>query len=267
MILYYAAGGGLGHVVRGRAVLEALGLAGQAAIATSSPYADERVSGGIPLVRVPPLPDLDVDRTIVDTFPAGIQGELASCRSAPRLDYVARLLRWEVYRRAVPGRLPFFDTAYIVEELTPEHDAFVRAHSGNVVHLDLSAPPQPGEAEDFWLVVHSGPEEEVRELVDYTRELMALDAHPPERVLVATRCSIALEPPFEGVDALPASALFPRAARIVSAAGFNVMRETAPWQEKHSVLPFARKFDDQFLRAARRGRFSSANAPAPCAAK
>jgi len=35
------------------------------------------------------------------------------------------------------------------------------------------------------------------------------------------------------------------------------MLETEAWRDKHSVVPFPRKFDDQFLRAARRKRSSS----------
>ncbi len=50
----------------------------------------------------------------------------------------------------------------------------------------------------------------------------------------------------------PAAQLFPAASRIISAAGFNVMLETEAWRAKHDVVPFARKFDDQYRRAARR---------------
>ncbi len=264
MILYYAVGGGLGHLTRGRRVLEALGLANDAAIVTASPYAsDARVTGGIPIIDVPArlehavdehrawMRGLDAERMLVDTFPGGMQGEL--CGLDVPMDLVARSLRWAVYRRAVPGELPSFETAWLLEELEPEHADFVREHSRCSVPLDLRPrETAPEGAEPFWLIVHSGPEEEVRELIAYTSELHALAGRAAERTLVVTRCNVALPEGFERIDAYPAAALFARAERIISAAGFNVMLETEPWKDKHEIVPFARRFDDQYRRAARR---------------
>ena len=267
MILYYAVGGGLGHLTRGRRVLEQLGLANDAAIVTASPYAsDARVTGGIAVIQVPAhlehAPDehrawmrgLAAERLIVDTFPGGIHGEL--CGLDVPMDLVARLLRWDEYRGAVPDPLPRFETAWLLEELEPDHHAFVCANSGRQAILPVP-PVLSGQAglpvlHPFWLIVHSGPEDEVRELVAYTSELRALAMHAPARILVATRCGNSLPEGFETIDAYPAAALFPHAERIISAAGFNVMLETEPWRDKHEVIPFARRFDDQYRRAARR---------------
>jgi predicted glycosyltransferase len=268
MILYYAVGGGLGHLTRGRRVLEALGLHERAAFVTASPYAhDVRVTGGIPVIEVPPhlehapvehrawlrdlLREWQPERLIADAFPAGIQGELSGLPIT--MDHVARILRLDEYRRAVNEEMPRFDTTWMVEELAPEHEAFVRAQSGRVVALELTpAPSTPVVPEPFWLIVHSGPEEEVSELVEYAANLRDLAADPPARVIVASRCSVPLPVGFEFTDEYPVTHLFPAAARIISAAGFNVMYETAAWAEKHHVVPFPRRFDDQYLRAARR---------------
>ena len=248
MIVYYAPGGGLGHLTRGLRVLAKLQL--DATIVTTSPHA-ERVCRSF--IRVPRhlendriahrdwLRALGAERIIADAFPGGIQGEL--CGLDVPIDYVARLLRWDAYRAAVPFALPEIGTTYVVEELT--HAPF-----GKAVPLDLSLPfVEAVEEEPYWLVVHSGPEEEVRELVAYARELGA-----PKELIVA--------------DTFPAAPLFPAAAKIVTAAGFNVMLETEQWRAKHVVVPFARRFDDQFVRASRRRKkmLSSANAPAPAAA-
>lgn len=268
MILYYAVGGGLGHLTRGRRVLEALGLHERAAFVTASLYArDARVTGGIPIIEVPPhlerapaehrawlrhlLRERQPERLIADAFPGGIQGELSGLPVA--MDHVARILRLDEYRRAVIDDVPRFGTTWMVEELAPDHEAFIRAHSGQVVLLDLTpVPPAHAAVESFWLIVHSGPEEEVSELVEYAANLRDLAAERPERIIVASRCSVPLPAGFETTDEYPVTHLFPSAARIISAAGFNVMCETAPWAEKHHVVPFARRFDDQYLRAARR---------------
>jgi hypothetical protein len=268
MILYYAVGGGLGHLTRGRRVLEILGLEKRAAFVTASPYArDARVTGSIPVIEVPPhlerapaehrawLRDLirehGAERLIADAFPAGIQGELSGLPIA--MDHVARILRLDEYRGAVTEDMPRFDTTWIVEELAPEHEAFVRAQSQQVVALDLTpTPPSPVASESFWLIVHSGPEDEVTELVEYAANLRDLTTDPPKRILVASRCSVTLPNGFELTDEYPVTHLYPSAARVISAAGFNVMCETAAWADKHHVVPFPRRFDDQYLRAARR---------------
>ena len=288
MIVYYAPGGGLGHLTRGLRVLARLEL--EATIVTTSPHA-ERVCNSF--IRVPQplendriahrawLRDLGATRIIADAFPGGIQGEL--CGLDTPIDYVARLLRWDVYREAVPYTLPHIETTYVVEELTHAVTSVpsprpggerVRVRGGSsgeerpltpplspdagrggwirsrhVVPLDLSLPlVEAVEEEPYALVVHSGPEEEVRELVAYARELDAT-----REVIVA--------------DSYPAMHLFPAAAKIITAAGFNVMLETEQWRAKHVAVPFARRFDDQYVRAARRRkRLSSAYAPAPAAA-
>ncbi len=276
MILYYALGGGLGHLTRGRRVLETLGL--DASFVTASSYAsDPRVTGAIPVIQVPAdlerdvnahrswLRNLACDRLLVDTFPCGIQGELSGL-DIP-MDLVARRLRWEAYRRTVPAPLPRFETVWCVEELEQEQQTAIDEQCEIRSAVALAAafgPPgrrrsalsETGRAvaalHNCWLIVHSGPEDEVRELVAYAEELRRVAATPPDRVLVATRCTVALPAGFEALDAYPVEHLFPAAARIISAAGFNVMLETEPWRDKHDVVPFARTFDDQFWRAARR---------------
>src|SRR5262249_49323155 len=50
----------------------------------------------------------------------------------------------------------------------------------------------------------------------------------------------------------PASLLFPLAERVITACGFNVMRQTESLASIHRFLPFERRFDDQFQRARRR---------------
>lgn len=265
MILYYALGGGLGHLTRGRRVLQALDLTRDAAFVTSSPYAtDGRITGGIPVIAVPDslardreahrawLRDVvrDADRLIVDVFPCGIQGELQELDGS--MDLVARRLRWSEYRRVNDMPLPRFDTVWYVEELEREQEQELRIHSTRMEPLELCVTETIAHEnrESYWLVVHSGPDDEVRELVAYTEELRRLADVEPERVLVATRCAMMLPAGFERIDAVPATSLFPAAERIISAAGFNVMLETRQWREKHHVLPFARAFDDQYYRAA-----------------
>jgi hypothetical protein len=251
VIVYYAIGGGLGHLVRARAVLHTLGIS-DAVLVTASPFAtDARMTGDAPVIDVPPSLDGDrgglrrwfaglvaaerPERVIVDAFPAGVLGELPEL-DVP-VDHVARLLRWPKYARRLDGPLPPIETTFVVEPLHPDHRAALEGASHRLEPLALFDPPAPArdDAAGAALVVHAGADHEVEGLVALARTT----GHP---VRVA-------RPGGPDLDVHPASALFPRAAAIVTAAGFNAMRQAAPFRDRHVFVPFTRPLDDQFARA------------------
>ena len=253
MILYYAIGGGLGHLVRARAVLHTLGVADRAALVTASPFAaDPRVVGELPVIRVPDALDGDraalrrwlgdlvaclrPERLVADAFPAGVLGELEAGLGVP-MDHVARLLRWPRYARRLDGPLPRIETTFAVEPLHADQLAALGSASERVVALSLVDPPAPprDDAAGAALVVHTGPAREVCVLAS----LAARTGHP---VRIA-------RPGGPDLDVHPASALFRRAAAIVTAAGFNAVRQAAPFGDRHLCLPFPRPLDDQRARA------------------
>jgi hypothetical protein len=251
VIVYYAIGGGLGHLVRARAVLHTLGIS-DAVLVTASPFAtDARMTGDAPVIDVPPSLDGDrgglrrwfaglvaaerPERVIVDAFPAGVLGELPEL-DVP-VDHVARLLRWPKYARRLDGPLPPIETTFVVEPLHPDHRAALEGASHRLEPLALFDPPAPArdDAAGAALVVHAGPDREVEALVALARA----SGHP---VRIA-------RPGGPDLDVHPASALFPSAAAIVTAAGFNAMRQAAPFRDRHVFVPFPRPLDDQFARA------------------
>lgn len=278
MLLYYAMGGGLGHLVRARAVLHTLGLAGRAALLSASPHArDARVVGGLP-VNEPPeairgdasavaawvvetITRLAPSELFVDAFPAGLLGELGRLRAPPPSTYVARLLNWSAYEPlAAPSPLRF-ERALVLEDLHPPHAAFTASVAAGVERLALQDPPAPETPlaalpARFSLVVHAGDDAETAELVAYARDLAARDGRftdaAGEPVLVCRpggRASAIAG--TTAVDLHPPTALFSHATSIVTACGFNVMRQLAPFSAKHHFLPFPRRYDDQYTRAAR----------------
>jgi hypothetical protein len=122
--------------------------------------------------------------------------------------------------------------------------------------LELDDPPADeatpaGLPERFWLVVHSGPASEVEELASYAEDLRAAERSRAPIVVATAEPPGSLPAGAMVVSPFPASALFERAERIVSAAGFNVMRQARPFRAKHVVMPLPRRFDDQFERARR----------------
>ena len=273
MLLYYAMGGGLGHLTRARAFLHTLGIEGASTLFTSSRLAgDPRVTGGLPVFHVPAdldgdreglraflersIADLGASRLVVDAFPAGILGELADWTPPPGLAlwHLARLLRWERYSADASLRLPRFERTFVLEELHDDHRGVLEATSVEIRHLDLvdppCTPPEPVEA-SYALVVHSGPDEETNDLVACARELLRADGSEARIVVASPESPRDLPPDVSWRDAFPATALYAGAERIVAAAGFNVVRQTAPFRTKRFLVPYPRRFDDQFARAAR----------------
>ena len=273
MLLYYALGGGLGHLVRARAFLHTLGLDAEATLFTSSRFAeDRRVTGGLPVARVPASLDGDraglrglleetlaetrATRLVVDAFPAGLLGELAGWAPPAGLVlwHVARLLRWRRYAADASLRLPRTDVTFVVEELHAEHRRALEAASRELRPLALvdppAPPPEPIEGRHV-LVVHSGPDEETLDLVACARELAAAGGRGARVVLASPARPEALPEDVECRDAFPATGLFPAADRIVAAAGFNAVRQTEPFRARRFLVPYPRRFDDPFARAAR----------------
>lgn len=283
MILYYALGGGLGHVTRAYAVLHTLERATPAVILSSSQcivdipppdgvrvqnvpasFAQDRHAYRAWLVRL--LAEMQPTALYLDVFPAGIVGEFCDC---PELDqvpthYVARRLRWDAYTRQVHGRTPRFHTTFILEPLEAPHLEYIDACSACIIPLSLIDPPKKLSisegaiqeqasmlAEPFWLIVHSGSREEVHELVAYAEELRNCERSSVRLLVAAPEHHVPALPVYaHGLGPFPASTLFPFAERVISACGFNVMRQMAPFREKHHGMPFGRRFDDQYWRAA-----------------
>jgi hypothetical protein len=263
MILYYALGGGLGHLVRARKVLEALG-AGDAALLTASRFArDPRVFGDLPVVPIPArlghdrrafaawladmLDALRPDELIVDSFPGGILGELCGLELPPAR-HVARRLRWPAYALRCDGaRLPRFEVTYVLEPLAERHERALAACSHHLVPLHLPIPwtdTAAPLADAHWLVVHSGPDDEVELLAEY-----AAERTETRLLVVSPRRPTSLPPRAQWFDVHPVAPHLAHADRVVTAAGFNAIHETSALRERHVAIPFPRPLDDQYARA------------------
>jgi len=271
-VAYYAMGGGLGHLVRARAVLATLGLEGEGHVLSASVHArDPRILG--PLAsHTPPkecavtpeglakwiertLHELAAETVFVDVFPGGLLGELSRPLWKPgaKLCYVGRLLRWPEYQIRLRAPLPNFDIAYLVEPLHPDHQAAMAAVCGQVEELRLQDPPTPLPPplpDDTWVVLHSGPREEVAELLAYGRDIQSSEGIEAELRVVGPAAAESGSHPW--LPQFPATGYFQQATRVITACGFNVMRQSLGARARHHFMPFARPLDDQFTRAERR---------------
>lgn len=273
MIVCYAQGGGLGHLTRIRAYLHTRGPAGgPVTILTGSPFAgDPRVVAGHRVLSAPAgldreglthwiggtLAGLRPREVVVDAFPAGLSGELsaAAVPAGTRVVHLARLLRWDAYRPLLAADPLRFAETLLVEPVGGAHRAYLDSVSSAVLPLTLADPPEPAPAVPVapggWLIVHSGPAAEVAELVAYALDVAALEGARPKFTLLSPSRPDSLPPGIAHHDVYPAWPLFAGAERIVTAAGCNAVRQLARWPERHRMLPFPRRFDDQYARAAR----------------
>lgn len=276
MILYYAMGGGLGHLTRSLAIINRSPfLQANARLIASSPLAHMITRyAGCP-VDVVGEDILGSRRTyyafleeyaathairaiVTDTFPFGIVGELADILvKLPRV-LVARYLKHDAYNIRVRHREgPYPSRVLAVEELDKEYLEKLRANGdiyfigGPIVLDDFPCTPSVGDIEEDpsismdgrWLVVHSGPPAERKELDAFARMQMTACGDDPGKL-----CSIY---PDDGI--YPAERYIADFTHVVSACGYNMaaLSRAAKNIRVHHFHPFARQFDDQALRLQR----------------
>lgn len=273
-VLVVAAGAGVGHLTRASALgrrLKEKGLAVR--VAANSPFAEglARLSGldivfihsarwarELPeyLARVKPR------LIILDSFPWGLRGEWKNM--APPTDarcvYLARRLRVKEYLAAIKvprdRPCPHLYKVIVIEPLRDDHEKWIAGWSAEVHRLSgrirlpefAEAPPVPPELETkldagrLWLIVHSGPESEIRALIKRARAEMKATGAGEMALVSPTPTAVPGAPWFEYY---PARRLFPKAQRLVTAAGYNAIAETFEYADKHTSVPFPRQYDDQ----------------------
>ncbi len=233
---------------------------------------------------------LEPSLVVVDAFPAGLAGELDADAVPPSTPciHLARLLRWPAYRRVLPVRPIRFERTYVLEPLHDDHQHFLTQCSDAVEPLRLSDPPAIGEhagagvahvgwpdltsfarsetstepERPRWLVTHAGPASEVADLVAHARDQAFAEGVSPVFVVASPADAAPRSAPdIVVVDRYPVWPLFSSADRIITAAGFNAMRQLADHRDRHRFVPMERRFDDQFERA-RRARFDESAATA-----
>ena len=267
MILYYALGGGLGHVARSFALIhhapESLRSRIRLLVSTKSAHV------ALPHSPCPmdPVPEQAMaDRRsyerfledylrrhkfscmVIDTFPFGLLGELKHLApDLPRV-LVGRYLRWDAYcgrcgdtEGAVRPRAAVMiedqEEAYL--EALGRHSRVIKAPwpVSLAAPADVMTPSAPA-----FCVTHSGPPEETRLLVEKARAIMA-------------------ERGIEGVPEVftPERGLFPlehhlsHFSDIVAGAGYAACAAATvlKGRRRYHLHPFPRRFDDQVLRLRR----------------
>lgn len=275
-VCFIAPGAGLGHLVRVCAVaMELTKLGVPSRIMTHSVHARMvRAVTGCEMDRIPArdwrqriprvLANARPRLAVVDTFPWGIRGEWAEGGPWPcRFVLLARRLNVPAYLQA--SRLtwnaasPLLRHVIACEPLGRGYRELLEA-SGSELHTLPGRIRLPWEECSFqaptrllmelgrkrtWLVVHSGPPEEIGQLIELARSDMAGE---PEGQIIAVVPREGAPPAWETRRVFPAACLMPHAYRLVTGAGYNCIAETGPFRDIHRCLPFPRRYDQQAAR-------------------
>lgn len=277
MILYYAVGGGLGHLTRASAIIHYLQIPKtKVQILTASPFASLYFSD-LPILTLPKHlqnnPEFyeiwlqqqcrkyNFSEIWIDSFPCGILGELHCLQKFDlQATYFARILDWNNYKGLVKHQAKF-QKIWLLESLEEEHQDFIESLGTDVESFTFSYPEIEIKSslfdENDWLIVHSEPAEEVAELLAYAYEQAEMERQNPRFCVISPVKELDTIIPYTHFDLYPAYPYFSQAGRIFTACGFNSMQQTKCFAQKHHFLPFRRRFDNQFLRAkSRRKRYA-----------
>ncbi|GAB4416422.1 MAG: hypothetical protein OHK0039_25730 [Bacteroidia bacterium] len=276
-ILYYALGGGLGHLTRAMAFADMQGWT-DVHILTSHPMAAQVV----PSHRLVQVPRESIDPLIyapwlqhwwaaqsyqdiyIDAFPSGIVGELSRLPGIQdrRLWHLARRLQFGNYAPLIGEKPLHYHEVLQLEALEKPHAQWLRRHSDHIrpFTIDYPTPALPPDVQAAWeaipgprwLVVHAGSSEETATLLRHTQrraKQWARKTRVSPTILLSSTLQASLTASVQRFDHYPAAALFPLADYLVTACGFNTMMQTLPYRDKHLFIPFYRRYDDQFARA------------------
>jgi len=275
-VLYCAPGAGVGHLVRACAVARRVGALGLSCrIATNSTYSE-----GIARIVQCKVTLIDSSHwksqarelasacgacvVVLDSFPFGIRGEwMGEAPPGVEFVYIARRLNLSNYLDAAVSdgteSCPRIDSVIVAEPLGADHEAFISELNprriltlpGRIrLDLDFELPPEPKELAGMlaggktWMVVHSGPESEMKVLVERARKDIE-ERGGGELAVVSP-----LEHAATGVrwfEYFPASVFYGRAVCVVTAGGYNSVAETN-LAKRRIAVPFERRFDDQAAR-------------------
>lgn len=272
-ILYYGFGGGLGHITRFMAFCHTLNIKPILMTALKDVVAGKLETLAEEVLLLPEncvsnknnfrkwfhekLTNVQPERIFIDAFPGGILGELCDFPELNELkiEYISRILNLKAYKKRLNGKLPRISKIWQVEPLGDEQlvwqKTLAAVNNAEIERLDLEYPSSDADAhielpDHCWLIVHSGSAEELLELWEYANETAMLEgAHPCFAVVGQCARPEFLPPEVPYYSVYPVTSLLEKAEKVVSAAGFNIMRQMRNMKEKHLVLPFKRALDEQ----------------------
>jgi hypothetical protein len=295
----YALGGGWGHLTRAAALARSAPQS-NVRILTNSPFAAQiqRTFPALDLVILDPKLPVELARRysieeiqraapvcfIVDTFPRGLGGELASLLGS--LPAAKVLVHRDLNPRYVAeaNLRDFVKSTYDLILIPGESEgrAFARLQNAVVTEPWLIRNPNEllsvsrarkrlkigGDGQRCILVCASGTAQELSWFGAVISELLIRQPH------VAIRCVAATRPPGcpseFWIKYWPAADLYPAADLVIGGAGYNTIYECLACDVPLIARPWHRLYDRQWLRArraAQRGRITVVKQPCEAASQ
>ena len=273
---FYSFGAGLGHISRTIKIIQTLKLDGCVVFTDSQFVSDDKSigdrfkkdgieflypRGGEPFSMgqlCDQLQSRSINELYIDSFPVGLRGELnglSDCLPSLRLNLVARALTWAAYQPFV--RQPNeFDKCLVVEALSGDYTAFLTRYSKSLesfplrsVHLPEIVPSWVKLPKVYCAVVHSGPNTEVMALLTYAERRLRMQKRDIPIVIFSPTAESAKFGGYRVIRQVSLKSLLGGAQVLVSAAGFNTVNEMSGSGCEHWMVPFCRRYDDQYGRA------------------
>ncbi|MFK7813893.1 MAG: hypothetical protein AB8B59_15465 [Maribacter sp.] len=269
MIAFYVQGGGLGHLSRTHKLIQYLKIDAKDVLIISPSnfhrYFKQYQFITISWQATPEewsnrlIRELKVNaiqKCYIDTFPFGLKGELTAVYKAlPEISFIlnCRILQWKKYVSAISREFtPNFSQAIVLERLHNDHYTWIKTVSRKVdqIQLPTTTPKKHIKLANvpYGIIIQSGNKDDVINICQKVKT----DTHKsPIDIFVFTQVLATFEDEqfHFRIQEFPVHQYFKHASKIYSAAGFNLMNELAPYQEKHTIFPLERLYDDQFFRA------------------
>ncbi|TXE11601.1 hypothetical protein FUA26_05910 [Seonamhaeicola algicola] len=268
MHVFYAQGGGLGHLTRIDALIKLLKIKpNEVVIITPSlfvtyfNYRFVNLSWKTPAIIwtnivLDYIKHHNITTFYVDAFPFGLKGELIPVykkHSTLNYVYISRILKWPFYLDTIQPNIKItFNKTLLLEKLYNIHYNWILQHSKSIESLNIFAcKPQKSKpllASPHIIIVHSGGKNDVIKLCDFVVKNENLEQNIT--VFVFTQVNIKYNHAQFKIltNFYPVSIYFKHAEKIYTGCGFNVVHELKAYKTKHVMLPFEKLYDDQHFR-------------------
>ncbi|MDF4202906.1 hypothetical protein PXD56_08065 [Maribacter sp. SA7] len=189
-----------------------------------------------------------INTLVVDVFPAGFYGELE--KSFSDLHFVKTVLLGRILNKAYFEKYtcPDYDIIYTLENGI----TLINYRYKKVISFSLQIKPREilnelALEKPYFLVMHSSPLEEV--LLLYKQALLY---RTDEHIYICSFSEIPTHLIRENTSSSKGTRIedevLENATKIFTGCGFNSIIETKSYRDKQHILPFKRRYDDQFLR-------------------
>lgn len=286
-VLIYAPGGGYGHFTRAVAISKALLFANVTLHVSSVPESISihnttdihtipfTVQNNISEFRTWFTNELLMckpDVIIIDTFPAGICGELNEIDlSTIYTVLIGRNCKFDAYKRNAGQLRNRINQTYLIEKVSDHYLNYLKTLCSEISDITIDDKIDTFEEDPVfvntinqhsgqkWLLVHSGNQDECEILFEYGQKIARVHRVNPFLFLCGNFSNSFENAMCVIVKMYPVYQYYSLFDRVISGAGFNSVRQAKKYARAYNFYPFERRYDDQHARIVCEDRFMDEN--------